>query len=580
MVSRRTFLQHAIAAGAVLLIGPGCARGQGKSRSVLVNHLGFPKLAGKNCMLSGRTAVQFDVHDVKLGKTAFEGAMSPVKGDHGDYLVGDFSAVAEPGEYEITVGGQRSARFAIGDDVYTPMVRDCIEYFAKQRCGDSRSGYNAPCHLDDGRMFDRDSGRAGHRDVSGGWHDACDLRKWTDCTLYGMVGLSRALELLGPHKLDRARVIDELRWGNSYFQKMQQQDGSLMSYCGGDDGNHFTDNKIGSPDDRRIHTEPVELPGQFTFIAAQAALARLVKNDDPQYARGCMASAQRCLDWCTTHRTPGAATSLGAAVIACVELHRAAQERRYANLAVQFLERLLKLQVAEGAGQPTGYFLRSPDTREPSREVMHGNLPLIALGEAVLGFADHPDVGAWREALTLHVRHLREMTARSAFGTVPFGMYFTRDPGGGRRIGNHWYRWFMKPQGEKAAGGSGGGDADDWWVGINAHLASHGVGLCIAARALSEPALAAMGQRQLDWVLGVNPFDASTVSEWGRKQPRLFETGEFSPTTPLITGGVMNGIGGTRDDEATLDPASYNTCEYWTPMVAYAMWLAAELSAD
>jgi hypothetical protein len=41
----------------------------------------------------------------------------------------------------------------------------------------------------------------------------------------------------------------------------------------------------------------------------------------------------------------------------------------------------------------------------------------------------------------------------------------------------------------------------------------------------------------------------------------------------------MNGIGGSDSDEAALLPGSYHTCEYWTPMVAYTMWLLAELSA-
>jgi hypothetical protein len=79
--------------------------------------------------------------------------------------------------------------------------------------------------------------------------------------------------------------------------------------------------------------------------------------------------------------------------------------------------------------------------------------------------------------------------------------------------------------------------------------------------------------------LGVNPFGASTVTGVGRNQPKLYVTGAFRPATPLIRGGVMNGIGGTDGDEPELAPGSYNTCEYWTPMVAYTMWLMAELSS-
>jgi hypothetical protein len=41
----------------------------------------------------------------------------------------------------------------------------------------------------------------------------------------------------------------------------------------------------------------------------------------------------------------------------------------------------------------------------------------------------------------------------------------------------------------------------------------------------------------------------------------------------------MNGIGGTADDQPQLLPGIYHTCEYWTPMVAYTMWLMAELQS-
>jgi len=34
----------------------------------------------------------------------------------------------------------------------------------------------------------------------------------------------------------------------------------------------------------------------------------------------------------------------------------------------------------------------------------------------------------------------------------------------------------------------------DWWVGINAHLASNGIGLLRASRLLNDPALAKPGE--------------------------------------------------------------------------------------
>ena len=62
------------------------------------------------------------------------------------------------------------------------------------------------------------------------------------------------------------------------------------------------------------------------------------------------------------------------------------------------------------------------------------------------------------------------MATRNAFEIVPFGLYRHR-VGGDRRVGRFWYRWFMEAN-------------PNWYVGINANLASTGVGLAKAARLL------------------------------------------------------------------------------------------------
>ena len=95
---------------------------------------------------------------------------------------------------------------------------------------------------------------------------------------------------------------------------------------------------------------------------------------------------------------------------------------------------------------------------------------------------------------------------------------------------------------------------------------------------MQDQGLAAPAQRQLDWILGASPFFASTVEGVGHNHPRQFvNSHEFRPPTPRLPGAVMNGLGGTVDDQPDRCDGSYHTAEYWTPMVAYTMWLMAEL---
>jgi hypothetical protein len=556
MLTRRSFLVRTAGAAGALLVLPSCdARTAAQpSGDVLVNHVGFTPAAGKFCVLAGKAAVAFEVVNVGSGRSVHSGTLDPLKGDHGDYLIADVSTVREPGEYMIRAGDRRSGAFAIGGDVYLPAVRNSISYFSAQRCGER-------CHLDDGVR--KDNGK--RLDVTGGWHDACDLRRWVDATIYGMIGLSRVLDVLGPLRVDAKRIVDEMRWGNRYFLKMQDPAGFVMFTCGGDDGNNFTDNQVGTADDRRIHTDPAEMTAQFNFIAAQAAMVRHVRDADPEYAKTCGKAAESALSWCLAKRAPQKAAELGAAVLACAQLHRTYGGDRYRDLAAVYLKALIALQAKEG------FFLARTDTTEPSREIMDGNLSLLGLCDAIEHFRDHVNVATWHKALQSHADHLVAMSKRSAFGTIPFGLYAGDDPGGGRRFGDHYYRWFMKPAQEDRD--------DDWWVGINAHLASHGVGLLKAAKLLDRPELASLAQRQLDWILGVNPCNASTVTGAGRNQPKLYQAGAFKPPTPLIDGGVMNGLGGDASDHVRADAGSWNTCEYWTPMVGYTVWLMAELSA-
>jgi hypothetical protein len=121
---------------------------------------------------------------------------------------------------------------------------------------------------------------------------------------------------------------------------------------------------------------------------------------------------------------------------------------------------------------------------------------------------------------------------------------------------------------------------DGWWVGINANLASAGVGLLKAAKVLKDDSMRAVAQSQLDWILGANPLSSSTIVGFGYNHPKQYvQKGYFNPPTPQIPGAVMNGLGGTPGDEPALYDSTYHTAEYWTPMVALTMWLLAMLQS-
>ena len=160
--------------------------------------------------------------------------------------------------YQVTIGDESSVPFFIRPDAWRRTLPKAAGYYRYQRCGVDVPNVHPACHLDDARR--RDDGR--HIDVTGGWHDAGDLRKWMDATLLNAIGLLRLARNLG-EKWDLAGsglapLLEEVRWGNRYFLKMQDTDGLVWAdTAGGLNGdnsdNHWTDNRPGTEDDRYIN---------------------------------------------------------------------------------------------------------------------------------------------------------------------------------------------------------------------------------------------------------------------------------------------------------------------------------------
>jgi hypothetical protein len=559
--------------------------------NLLINHAGYVPEASKKVITKGITSGQFSVIEITSMKAVLTGNFKPASGDFGEYSTGDFSSLKKEGHYYIRYDTLRSFPFVVSANSYRNAMDMIVKYFSMQRCGASTTGYLTPCHTDDGIRMDNGK----HQDVSGGWHDASDLRKWVGATIYGMIGLSRAYELDAKSDNNRRKTLEELYWGNKYFLKMQEPQGYIMNYVGGDvqkhsDSNRWTDNEIGpeggdlkfvkptagksmsemlifgTNDDRVIRTDPLDLTGQFHFITAEAIMTRITKATDKAYSARCLDAARKCFEWCLTKTYTESTGVIGASMQAAVEMFRTTGEAKYSDLAIKQAAVLKSLQVTDGK-EIKGFFVTSREKNEPYKNIWEGCLEIISLCDMVKLFPDHKDVSSWKSIISLYTKNYLDVIAsRNSFGIVPFGLFTEKDPGGNRKAGDYWYRYFMQPE-------------LDWWVGINSNLASAGVALLKASNVLNDPVLKAIAQRQLDWIIGSNPFNSSTVVGIGYNHPKHFPGSTFIPNTPVIPGAVLNGLGGTHDDQPDIGTGSWQISEYWTPMVAYTLWLMSELTS-
>jgi hypothetical protein len=558
---------------------------------LLINQIGYVTQAGKTFVTKGIRNEKFEVINTVTQEVVFTGTIKPNPGDFGDYSVGDFSSVKREGSYYIKSDTLRSYPFIISKTAYERPINLIVGYFSLQRCGSSTTGYLSPCHLDDGVRMDNGK----HHDVSGGWHDASDLRKWVSATIFGMIGLAKTYELQGEKNNNREAILDELMWGNQYFLKMQEPQGYVMSFVGGDvkkhsDSNRWTDNEtgkeggtlgfvnpsagkstnslliFGSNDDRVIQTEPADLMSQYNFITSEALMARITKAKSLKYSQKCLQAAKKCFEWSTKTIKERNTGVIGASLQASIELYKTTKQEVYKNFAIEQASLLKELQVNNTEGIVNGFFYISSSDREPYKNISKGCIEFISLCDLIQTFPMHNNVPSWKNMVTLYAnKYLLFLSQKNSFGIIPFGLYSKQNPGGDRKAGDYWYRYFMQPE-------------LSWWVGINANIASAGIGLTKAAKILNDPNLKALAQKQLDWIIGVNPFNSSTIESVGHNQPKHFGGSTFLPLTPVIPGGVLNGLGGDKADQPWIGNGDWQISEYWTPMVSYTLWLMAEIS--
>lgn len=552
----------------------------GPAPRIALNHLGFLPDAAKRIVVraSGAGAPrEFLVRDIGSSRFGWGGEppvpreltrpLAPFACDFGPALIGDFTELTRTAMYQASIPGERSVPFFIRPDLWRRTLAKAVSYIHAQRCGTEVPGVHPVCHLDDARR--RDTGE--HRDVVGGWHDAGDLRKWMSATMSNGFALLELLDSgLEAPGVDPAALVDEFRWGNQYFLKMQDADGLVFhDTAGGVNGdnsdNHWTDNKIGTADDRHINPSK---PGfiQALFIALEATAARVLDKRDKTYAARCLEAARRC--WAAS-RPGGDTGDLAFWTRAALALYRATREESYARDAARLAGQLAGLAYSDFPGSQKlvrGFWRSGAADPAPYVNAVYSAYPAIALLEMAAALPRHADVARWRDTVRLYLDgYVLPMTARNAYGIVPYGLFFgSPTPEHYRPLeGELTYRYFMPVR------------KQFWWLGMTSHLEGHAVLLGLAARHFSEPRYRELAFRQLEWVMGANPFGACLMTGEGMRNPY-----PHSRYVGLLVGGIMNGIAGNTRDEPVLDTEygyDWRTTEYWSPHNAHYIWAVTVL---
>jgi hypothetical protein len=546
--------------------------------AIALNHLGFVPNARKTVLFRHPGPVapaEFTLDEIGSNAKPLQWRrpLRPVQCDFGPCLAGEFTDIDQPGLYQVTVGNLRSVPFFMRTDLWRRTLPKAFSFYFQERCGVAVPNVHPACHLDDARR--RDNGQ--HIDVTGGWHDAGDLRKWMSTALHSGIAIAQMGRSLGKDwNLDGSGlspILEELRWGNRYWLKMQDGDGRVWDDAAGglngdNSDNHWTDNRVGTADDRYINPSKSGVI-QAEFVTAQALIAQLFRETDPGYGQSCLAAGLRC----RKANTPGNTTEdLVSWAMAALELHRATREEAWAQEARHLGNQLRELQVQEFQGsqrQVRGYFKTSPTDRTPYVNAIGSAVPALVLLDLAETFPSDPDSSAWTKAVQMHLdEYVQPLSERNSFRIIPYGI-FEKSPTPEKYrslAGELTYRYFMPTR------------KQFWWLGMTSHLENYACLLARASAVFKRREYMDLAFRQLEWVMGANPFGACLMTGEGMNNPY-----PHSRYVGLITGGIMNGIAGNPEDEPILDMEygfDWRTTEYWTPHNAWYLWAVSEIEKE
>ena len=554
--------------------------------AISFSHSGYQTGSPKSAIASDLRAAQFELVDARTGRAVLSKKVTEVNSQIGRFQVMDFSEVRDPGTYVVRAGGRSTRPFPIGDDIWKPSLWKAINFFYAERCGYAVPGVHDVCHRD---------WMLKHGDkqlvVNGGWHDAGDLSQSLSNTAeaaYAMFSLAERMQAAHEDPELLNRLLEEAKWGLDWLLKVTFHDGFRPGFSQMD---RWTDGIIGDIDD--VSAQASNNPAQNLAAAATEALAaRVLKQSDPILAGYSLKQAQE--DWSfamagMAARPRGSATEMaGHAIIAGLDLWQATGDRKYADQAIALSKSITDSQQRSflpGLNTPlTGFFYTAPDKSRILRyqHLSHEEAPTVALVRLCELFPDDPNWMTWYSAVTLYTEYFQKPMARF---TEPYGMLansvfkddeYLQQPEGGRgatrdafreqvlngvKVGEHYYVrlfpvWFE-------------------FRGNNGTMLAENKAIAEAAHLRGNLELANLAEKNLEWVVGRNPFVQSLM--WG-------EGYDYAPQYTAMSGDIVGalpvGIQAHRNADAPYWPTEncHNWKEVWVHPVGRWIWLMRDLA--
>lgn len=559
--------------------------------SVAFSHSGYLPRASKIALVSGIKAATFSVIDARTGAQVIRKRARPIKTRTGEFLELDFSSLAKPGRYRLRAGKVTTPPFRIGSDAWDSTIWKTINFFYTERCGFAVPGVHDVCHRD------WQGEHNGQRIViNGGWHDAGDLSQAlfnTAEATYAMFSLAAKLRAIDYDPVLVRRLIEEARWGLDWVLKVRFPGGYRIGFAS---TNIWTNGAIGDSDDRIVSARN-NPNANYLAATAEAKAYSVLKDFDPELANRALRTAEEDWEFAIAGKetpesldTPAFESTevelAGVGVLASLELYEATGRERYAAKARELAAVLLASQQTETVGLEfplSGFFYTSPAKSDLFHQFHRGNdqAPIVALVRLCQVFKHDPDSSRWRAAIDRYTDYQK----KTAEATAPWRVlpaYVYREDEFLKAVDGDRYQSSRDAFREQVLNGMpmGGGyylKAFPVWFGRRGNygvLLSQTKALAAASVLRKDAAGLDLAHRQLEWVVGRNPFAQSTM--WGEgynfAQQYSVSSGDLVGSLPV---GMMTR--GNRDLPYWPPQNSYVYKEVWVHPSARWLWILEDL---
>lgn len=560
---------------------------------IIVNHLGYDVKGSKSVVVQSADEIELERFQVLdgNGKVVFEGSLKKagrVDGWKGRFfLQGDFSTLVQPGRYQVQVKDVCSEMFSVRDSLLAESCfADMVSYFKASRCSGvyDKADRSVPFFGEPQRK---------RVDVHGGWYDASgDVSKYLGSlteagfmqaqqTPMAVWSFLQSAELLQKCKSSRLQEIipllmEEALYGADFLIRMQDPVGyfyiSVFDGCTKDPAKREICRYVGLEHVKHGNIQAAFREGGGMAIAALARVSTLKRSGDytsTEYLAAAEKGFQHLqsynLEYCDDHKEN--IIDDYCALLAATELYNATTNEAYLKAAWLRAESLAKRISKDD--KYSGWWRADDDGTRQFFHTVEAGLPVVALARYLQFENDTGRKTAAAKAIQESLRFELDVTKEVV---NPFGLarQYVKDVGGGKRAA-----FFFPHRNETGY----------WWAGENSRLASLASAALLGGR-FTQPEISAelevYGRNQINWILGLNPYDMCMLHGRGRNNPVDYQAGRPNPT-----GGICNGITSGVEDEQEIAfmPAPYGGrgewswrwCEQWIP---HSAWMMLALAAQ